>query len=52
MATLGLCGRRLPELNLIPIHVIDPGKATVRFIPSFGVDLYSLSFWLVRRNRG
>jgi hypothetical protein len=30
---LGLCGRRLPELNLIPIQVIDPGKATVGFIP-------------------
>jgi len=25
---LGLCGR-LPELNLIPIQIIDPGKATV-----------------------
>ena len=41
---LGLCGRRLPELNLIPIQVIDPGKATVGFIPSFGVNLYSLLF--------
>ena len=25
---LGLCGR-LPQLNLIPIQIIDPGKATV-----------------------
>ena len=41
---LGLCGRRLPELNLIPIQVIDPGKATVGFIHSFGVNLYSLLF--------
>src|ERR1035437_302136 len=40
---LGLCGR-LPELNLIPVQVIDPGKATVGFIPSFGVNLYSLLF--------
>ena len=37
-----LCGRRLPQLNLIPIQVIDPGKATVGFIHSFGVDLDSL----------
>src|SRR6266852_1516468 len=36
---LGLCGQRLPELNLIPIRVIDPGKATVGFIHSFGVNL-------------
>ena len=41
---LGLCGRRLPELNLVPIRVIDPGKATVGFIHSFGVDLYALLF--------
>src|SRR5712692_260196 len=41
---LGLCGLRLPELNLIPIQVIDPGKATVGFIRSFGVNLYSLLF--------
>jgi hypothetical protein len=41
---LGLCGHRLPELNLIPIQVIDPGKATVGFIHSFGVNLYSLVF--------
>src|SRR5438046_6852654 len=41
---LRLCGRRLPELNLIPIQVIDPGKATVGFIHSFGVNLYSLLF--------
>ncbi len=41
---LGLCGQRLPELNLIAIRVIDPGKATVGFIHSFGVDLYSLLF--------
>ena len=39
---LGLRGRRLPELNLVPIQVIDPGKATVGFIHSFGVNLYSL----------
>jgi len=39
---LGLGGWRLPELNLIPIQVIDPGKATVGFIHSFGVNLYSL----------
>jgi hypothetical protein len=37
---LGFCGR-LPELNLIPIQVIDPGKTAVGFIHSFGVDLYS-----------
>jgi hypothetical protein len=41
---LGLCGQRLPELDLIPIRVIDPGKATVGFIHSFGVNLYSLLF--------
>ena len=41
---LGFCGRRLPELNLIPIQVIDPGKATVGFIHSVGVNLYSLLF--------
>jgi hypothetical protein len=41
---LGLCGLRLPELNLIPIQVIDPGKATVGFIHSFGVNLYFLLF--------
>ena len=39
---LGLCGQRLPELNFIPIQVIDPGKATVGFVHSFGVNLYSL----------
>ena len=38
-----LCGR-LPELNLIPIQIIDPGKATVVFIHSFWIDLYSLLF--------
>ena len=27
-----------------PIQVIDPGKATVGFIQSFGVNLYSLLF--------
>ena len=43
---LGLCGR-LPELNLIPIRVIDPGKAAVGFIHSFGVNLYSLLFQAV-----
>jgi len=41
---LGLGGQRLPELNLIPIRVIDPGKATVGFIHSFGVNLYPLLF--------
>ena len=41
---LGLCGRRLPELNLIPIRVVDPGEATVGFIHSFGVNLYALLF--------
>ena len=41
---LGLCGQRLPELNLVPIQVIDPGKATVGFIHSFGVNLDSLLF--------
>ena len=40
----GLCGQRLPELDLISIQVIDPGKAAVGFIQSFGVDLYSLLF--------
>ena len=39
----GLCGR-LPELNLIPIQIIDPGKATVGFIHSFGINLYPLLF--------
>jgi len=37
----GLCGR-LPEFNLIPIHIVDPGKVTVGFVHSFGVNLYSL----------
>ena len=41
---LGLCRQRLPELYLIPIQVIDPGKATVGFIHSFGANLYSLLF--------
>src|SRR5208282_674945 len=41
---LGLCGHWLPELNLIPLRVIDPGKATVGFIHSFGVNLYALLF--------
>ena len=41
---LGLCGQRLPELNLISIRVIDPGKATVGFVHSLGVNLYSLLF--------
>ncbi len=41
---LGLCGQWLPELNLVPIQIIDPGKATVGFIHSFGVNLYSLLF--------
>jgi hypothetical protein len=34
--------QRLPELNLVPVRVIDPGKATVGFVHSVGVDLYSL----------
>src|SRR5436853_7882434 len=46
---LGLCGR-LPELNLIPIQVIDPGKATVGFIHSFGVNLYALLFYTVEQS--
>ena len=41
---LGLCGCRLPELNLIPIRVIDPSKATEGLIHPFGVNLYSLLF--------
>ena len=41
---LGLCRQRLPELDFIPVQVIDPGKAAVGFIHSFGVDLYSLLF--------
>ena len=41
---LGFCWQRLPELNLVSIRVIDPGKATVGFIHSFVVDLYSLLF--------
>src|ERR1700719_3179554 len=47
---LGLCGQRLPELNLIPIQVIDPGKATVGFIHSFGVNLYALLFQAVEQS--
>ena len=39
---LRLCGWRLPELNLIPIQVIDPGEAAVRFIHSLVVDFHSL----------
>ena len=39
---LGLCGRRLPKLDLIPLNVIDPGKAAVGFIHALGVNLYSL----------
>jgi len=38
----GLCGQRLPELNLVPIQIIDPGKSTVGFIHSLGVNLDSL----------
>jgi hypothetical protein len=41
ISPLWLCGRRLPKLNLIAIQVIDPGKAAVGFIHSFGVNLYS-----------
>ena len=37
-------GQRLPEFKLVPIRVIDPGKATVGFVHSFGVDFYSLLF--------
>src|SRR5580704_17376205 len=47
---LGLCGQRLPELDLISIQVIDPGKATVGFIRSFGVNLYSLLFQAVEQS--
>ena len=36
--------RRLPELDLIPVQIIDPGKATVGFIHAFGIDLYPLLF--------
>src|SRR5215471_20302046 len=46
----GLCGQRLPELNLIPVRVIDPGKATVGFIHSFGVNLYSFLFQAVEQS--
>ena len=35
-------GLRLPELNLVPIQVIDPGKAAIGFVHSFGVNLYPL----------
>ena len=38
---LGLRGQRLPELNLVAIRVIDPGKATVGFIHPFRVNLDS-----------
>jgi hypothetical protein len=41
---LGLCGQRLPELNLVSIRIIDPGKATVGFVHPFGVNLYALLF--------
>ena len=41
---LGLCGQRFPELNFIPVRVIDPGKATVGFVHSFGVNFYALLF--------
>src|SRR6185436_19578704 len=45
----GRCGRRLPELNLVPVEVIDPGKATVGFIHTLGVDLDSLFFQAVEQ---
>src|ERR1700746_3533056 len=47
---LGLCGQRLPEFDLVPIQVIDPGKATVGFVHSFGVNLYSLLFQAVEQS--
>ena len=40
---LGLCGR-LPELDLISVEIIDPGKAAVGFIHSLWIDLDSLLF--------
>ena len=40
---LGL-GGRLPELDLVPIRVINPGKLTVRSIHPLVVNLYSLFF--------
>jgi hypothetical protein len=41
-ALLRFCDRWLPELNLVPIEIIDPGEATVGLIHPFGVNLYSL----------
>lgn len=41
---LGLCGQWLPELNLIPVQVVDPGEATVGFIHSSVVNLHPLLF--------
>src|SRR5258706_189312 len=35
---LGLRGQRLPELDLISVQVIDPGKTTVGLIHSFGIE--------------
>ena len=43
--SLGLFGRWLPDLNLIPIHVMDTGKATVGFIQAVKIR-NSLSFKL------
>ena len=42
VALLGFGYRWLPELNLVPIGIIDPGKTTVGLIHPFGVNLYSL----------
>ena len=46
---LGLRGQRLPELNLIPIHVIDPGKPAIRFIHPLVVNLDTLLLQAVER---
>jgi hypothetical protein len=43
-ALLGFCRHWLPEFNLVPIGIIDPGEATVGLIHPFGIDLYSLQF--------
>ena len=43
---------RLPELNLIPVKVLDPRKAAVVFVPSPSVDLYSLLFQSLEEHPG
>src|ERR1700722_7936560 len=47
---LWLFGQRLPELNLVSIRVIDPGKAAVGFIHSLVVNLYALLFQAVEQS--